>query len=156
MEKDTESRQRLLKEYERMVMPLLRYMPWLERNRGQNVREYYENPELSDHAMSIPVYDGTLMNFVKEAAASELMDRNYLYTYTRNRIKSHEDERRIIASAELRDWDILRGILSKYVMGGRTKSVLWAQGVQEDIFYLTLKRMQEIITFWDRNLKTRE
>lgn len=150
MEKDTESRQRLLKEYGRMVMPLLRYLPWLEKNRGQNVRGFYENPELSKSAMSIPVYDGTLMSFVREAEASGLMERNYLYIYTRNHIKTHGDERRIIASAELKDWDLLRGILSKYVMGGRTKSVLWAQGVQEDIFYLTLKQMRDIIAFWDR------
>ncbi|MCM1190171.1 MAG: hypothetical protein NC541_12855 [bacterium] len=152
METNAEYREQLLKKYKQSVMPLLRYLPWFEKNRGQNVSGFYEGPEMSEHAMSIPVYDSTLMSFVKEAGASPLMDRNYLYTYTRNHIRTHADERRMIASAELKDWDILRGILSKYVMGGRTKSVLWAQGVQEDIFRLTLQRMRDILEFWDRPL----
>ena len=105
--------------------------------------------------MSIPVYDSTLMSFVREAEGSALMDRNYSYVYTRNHIQNHEDERKIIAAAEMRDWGILRGILSKYVLGGRTKSVLWSQAVQENIFYLVLKRMQEIIEYWDKPMDIR-
>lgn len=152
MEKNTEYRQQLLQEYKQMVTPLLRYLPWLERNVGQNVSTFYQGPEFTEHSMSIPVYDSTLMSFVKEAGASPLMDRNYCYVYTRNHIKTHDDERRVIAAAELKDWDILKGILSKYCLGGRTKSVLWAQAVQENIFYLVLKRMQDIIEYWDKPL----
>ena len=40
--------------------------------------------------------------------------------------------------------------LSKYVLGGRTKGNLWSEAVSEQIFYLVLKQMQEIIEFWDK------
>ena len=105
--------------------------------------------------MSFPVYDATLLNFIREASNSALMDRNYSYVYTRNRIKTHEDERKIIGKAELKDWELLRGILSKYVLGGFTKGMLWSQGVQENIFCMVLGRMQKIIEHWDRTFDAR-
>ncbi|MCM1058538.1 MAG: hypothetical protein NC517_13185 [Firmicutes bacterium] len=150
MEQDTEYRKQQLSGYKQEVLPLLKYIPWFESNAGQPGSTFYQGPDATEHSMSIPVYDANLLNFVKEASKSSLMDRNYCYTYTRGRIRTHEDERRVIAGAELKDWDVLRGILSKYVMGGMTKSVLWAQAVQENIFLLVLKKMQEIIEFWDR------
>jgi hypothetical protein len=78
------------------------------------------------------------------------MDRNYVYVYTRNRIRSHADEKRLIAGAELKDWEILGGILSKYVLEGRTKATLWGDAMQEDIFLLVLRKMREIIRYWDK------
>ncbi len=155
MSQNTEYRQQQLDEYRQGVMPLLRYIPWFENNAGQPGSTLYQGPETTEHSIGIPVYDATLLNFVREAGKSSLMDRNYRYTYSRGGIRTHEDERRAIASAELKDWDVLRGILSKYVMGGMTKSTLWAQGVQENIFLLVLKKMQEIIEFWDRPLDIR-
>ena len=153
MEQSTENRQQLLQKYEQETMPLLRYLPWLERNTGQTGSTLYQGPEPNENAMPFPVYDSTLMNFVREASKSPLMDRNYPYVYTRNRIRSHNDERKIIASAELKDWDILRGILSKYVLGGKTRGMLWSEAVEQDIFYLVLKKMQEIIEYWDKSSK---
>lgn len=155
MDKDTEYRERLLAEYKQAVLPLLRYLPWFEQNAGQAGSTFYQGPEFTENSMCIPVYDSTLMSFVKEASVSALMDRNYSYIYTRNRIRTHDDERRMIAAAELRDWGILQGILSKYVMGGRTKSTLWAQGVRENIFLLVLRQMQGIIEYWDKPVDPR-
>lgn len=156
MEQDMEYRLQQVQEYKQQVLPLLRYIPWLESNAGQGVSSLYRGPEFTENSMSIPVFDGTLMNFVKEASHSGLMDRNYSYVYTRNQLKTHDDERRVIASADIRHWDILRGILSKYVMGGRTKSVLWSQGVQEKIFLLVLQKMQQIIEYWDKPVNSRK
>ena len=102
--------------------------------------------------MKFPVYDGTLMNFVREASKSTLMEKNYQYVFTRNHLKTHEDERKAIQKADLKDWDLLRGILSKYVLGGRVKGTLWNEAMQEKLFYLILKRMKEIIEFWDQPL----
>ena len=48
---------------------------------------------------------------------------------------------------------MLRGILSKYVLGGRTKGYLWSQGLQENIYYLVLKQMQKIIEYWDKSIQ---
>lgn len=156
MEQDLEYRQKLVQEYKQEVLPLLRYLPWLKSNAGKPGSTSYRGQGEAEPSMSFPVYDSTLMSFVREAAKSPLMDRNYSYVYTRNRIKTHEDERRIIKAANWRDWNILRGILSKYVLGGRTKAVLWSQGVQENIFMLVLEQMCKIIEFWDKPLDAGE
>lgn len=155
MEDNLEYRQQLMEEYKQMVVPLLKYLPWLQKNTGQTASSFYEGEDFNEHSMSIPIYDSNLMAFVKVALNSPLMDRNYLYTYTRNRIKTHEDERKVIANAGIKEWDMLRGILSKYVLGGKTKASLWSEGVQENIFYLVLKQMQQIIEFWDQPLNIR-
>lgn len=56
----------------------------------------------------------------------------------------------MIVGAELKDWDILRGILSRYVLGGRTKAALWGEAVQENIFLLVLKQMRKLVDYWDK------
>ena len=150
MEQRTENRKQLVQEYRRMLEPLLRYLPWLEGNAGKAASRSYQGQGISKNSMSFPVYDATLLNFIREASASGLMDRNYSYIYTRNRIRSHDDERRAISAAELKDWDILKGILSKYVLGGRTKAVLWGEAVQENIFLLVLQQMRKVVEYWDR------
>lgn len=150
MEENLEYMQQLTEEYKETVAPLLKYLPWFERNAGQAGNSFYQGSELNEQSMAIPVYDANLMSFVREALNSSLMDRNYPYVYTRNRIRTHEDERRLIERAGIKEWDLLRGILSKYVLGGRTKSMLWSQAVQENIFYLVLKQMKKIIEYWDK------
>ena len=149
MEQNIEFKQQLIQEYKENVMPLLRYLPWLEKNAGKNMSSFYNDDNMVN-SISIPVYDGTLMNFVKEAAKSPLMDKNYKYIYTRNHIKNHDDERRVIKAAGWREWNVLCGILSYYVLGGRTKGTLWSEAVEEQIFYLLLKQMREIIEYWDQ------
>lgn len=155
MEQELEYRQQLLQEYKQAVVPLLRYLPWLEQNKGQPGSRLYRGQEFTENTMAFPIYDSTVMSFVREASRSPLMERNYRYVYTRNHIRTHEDERRLIAAAELKSWDILRGILSKYVLGGMTKATLWSEAVQEDIFCLVLSRMKEIIEYWDKPLDVR-
>jgi len=151
MEENLEYMQQLMEEYKEMTAPLFKYLPWFEKNIGQAGNSFYKGPEFNEQSMAIPVYDANLMSFVREASKSKLMDRNYPYVYTRNRIRTHDDERTVIEHAGVREWDLLRGILSKYVLGGRTKSMLWSQGVQENIFYLVLKQMRQIIEYWDKS-----
>lgn len=152
-ENNPEYRKQLVAEYKAQLAPLLRFLPWLEQTAGGSVSSMYDGREGGEEVMAFPVYDGTLLSFVREAAGSPLMDRNYRYVYTRNRIRSHDDERRLIAGAGWRDWNLLRGILSRYVLGGRTKGDLWSEAVRERIFYLTLTQMQEIVRFWDKEQK---
>ena len=150
MEQNVEFRQQMVEEYRAAAEPLFKYLPWMEKNAGRAVSRNYQGNGLSKNSMSFPVYEATLMNFVREAAASPLMNRNYVYVYTRNRIRNHADEKRLIAGAELKDWEILGGILSKYVLEGRTKATLWGEAVQVDIFLLVLRKMQEIIKYWSK------
>ncbi|MBO4981451.1 MAG: hypothetical protein J6C84_06100 [Lachnospiraceae bacterium] len=155
MEREMEYLQQLMAENKQLLAPFLKYLPWLQSSAGHSASRLYQGEGISEYSVSFPVYDGTLMNFVREASASPLMDRNYPYIYTRNRIKTHDDERKAIAAATWKDWDVLKGIFSKYVLGGRTKSVLWSEGVQEQIFYLVIKKMKEIIEYWDRPIDCR-
>lgn len=150
MQQEIEYRKQLLGEYKSALVPLLRYLPWLEKSAGTSVSRNYDGSEMGEKHMSFPVYDGTLLSFVREARKTVFMDRNYRYIYTRNRIQNHEDERRMIESASLKEWGILCGILSKYVLGGQTKATLWNEAVQERIFYLVILKMCEIIEYWDK------
>ncbi len=152
MEQDMEYRQRLVTEYRAKVEPLLKYLPWLMQKEGSKSVSMYSGEGIGEHSLSIPVYDGTLMNFVKEAQRTGLLDRNYVYVYSRHKIRTVEDEKRAIEQAELKSFEVLVSILSKYVMGGMTKSVLWAQGVDDGIFLLLVKKMKEILEFWDKPL----
>ena len=149
MEREMENRKQQLEEYKRILKPLLTYLPWLEKNVRTSVSHTYDGSEVGACIMGFPVYDSTLMSFIREASRSELMDRNYRYVYTRGHIKTHDQERRAIASATIKEWNVLCGVLSNYVLGGRTRSVLWSEGVSENIFYLVLSKMQEITEIWD-------
>lgn len=70
-----EYRQQLLQGYKQMISPLLGYLPWLEANQGQPGSRLYRGEEFTEHSMSFPVYDGTLLRFVKEASRTKLMDK---------------------------------------------------------------------------------
>lgn len=65
-------------------------------------------------------------------------------------------ERRQIRELHLqRRGNLLRGILSRYVLEGRIKGKVWNEAVQEQIFYLVLEKMKEIIEFWDKPMDIR-
>ena len=151
MENYMEGRQRQIQEYREILEPLMAYKAWFEKNSGKAGSRTYQGQGIGKNSVAFPVYDPTLINFIKEAETTALMNRNYSYVYTRHRIRSHDDERKVIAAAELRDWDVLCGILSKYVLGGRTRPTLWSEAVEENIFALVLGRMRSIIEFWDKS-----
>ncbi len=151
MEQKTDNREQLIENYKKAAAPLFEFLPWLEKSAGKAGSSSYQGQGIGKNSISFPVYDSNLLRFVKQAAESSLMDKNYNYIYTRNRIRTHGDERRVIAAAELKDWDILCGILSRYVLGGRIKAVLWSEAVEENIFFLTVKQMKKIIDYWDKN-----
>lgn len=150
MEQNVEYRRQVIRQYKEAVEPLLKYLPWLERNAGRAVSQNYQGQGVGRRSMSFPVYDAALMDFVRAASASSLMNRNYAYIYTRNRIRNHTDEKRAIAAAQLPEWEILAGILSKYVLEGRRKATLWGEAVSEGIFVLVLRQMRDIIGYWDK------
>lgn len=137
-------------EYKKELLPLLRYLPYLEERSGFDPSTNYGGQENGNNTLSFPIFDGTLLSFVKEAGQTSFMDKNYSYVYSRNRINTPEDERKLIASATINEWGILCGILTRYVRGGMTKAYLWRDGMRESIFFLVLTKMKEIVEFWDR------
>lgn len=150
MEQDLEYRQRLVSEYRAKVEPLLKYLPWLEQKDSGKTVSLYSGEGIGEHSLSIPVYDGTLMNFVKEAQKTGLLDRNYVYVYSRNKIRTVMDEKNAIERSDLKNFEVLTGILAKYVLGGMTKAALWAQGVDEGIFLAVVRKMKDVLEFWDK------
>ena len=143
----------LSNQYKEALAPFLRYLPWFEEHAGKSTGSSYNGSMDGNNTMSFPVYDSTLLSFVKEMGKSSFMDRNYVYIYSRRRLKTLEDERKAIKAATIQEWDVLCGILSKYVIGGNTRSQLWTQAVKENIFLMVLQKMQSIIEYWDRRLE---
>lgn len=152
---DIAYRQQVVNEYRPDVEKLARYLPWLESKMGSSVQQSYSGSGIEEHSISFPVYDSTLMSFVKEAQRTKLMDRNYRYVYSRSRIRTLQDELRIIERCSIQEMDVLKGILSKYVMGGMTKGRMWSEAVETGIFLYVLKKMKANLDFWDTPVQTR-
>lgn len=142
-------RKELVDKYRPITEKLVSYLSWLEAKRGQSTSEKFTGQGIGDHSVPFPVYDSTLMSLVKLLQTSNLMDRNYVYVYSRNRIRTHEDELRLISATELKDVDNIRAILSKYVMEGMTKGTVWTEAVQCGVFAECISRLKSIIEFWD-------
>jgi len=152
---DIAYRQQVVKKYRADVEKLARYLPWLESKRGMSVQQSYTGSGIEEHSIPFPVYDGTLMNFVREAQRTKLMDRNYRYIYSRYRIRIVEDELRAIKRADIREMDVLKGILSRYVMEGMTKGRRWSEAVENGIFLNVVTKMKQNLDFWDHPVQTR-
>ncbi|MBR5596880.1 MAG: hypothetical protein IKW30_05675 [Lachnospiraceae bacterium] len=143
------SNEEIVKYYKEDAIKLFRYLNWLEKKSGQAVSSIYGGEGIADNSVPFPVYEGTLLNFVKEATNTCFMDRNYVYVYSRHGLKSAKDELRFIQKATIRDMDKLAGILSHYVLGGRTKTRLWSEGVTYGVYFALLTKMKELIEFWE-------
>ena len=139
----------LAERYRSDVEILVRYLPWLETKVGQSTSQEYDGQDLSSNSMTFPVYDGTLMSFVKDVQRTTLLSRNYFYIYSRNRLRTADDEKRLIASSEIIDMDNLTGILSKYIYEGMTKGRVWSEGVRNGVFLGVIRKMKENIDYWD-------
>ncbi len=137
----------ILARYTDDVAVLAPYIPWLKEHTKQQVAESYSNSELSN-SMPFPVYDSTLLSFVKQAQQTGMMDRNYHYVYTRNHIRNYQDELKFIENAEITDMDDLAGLLSRYILEGMTKGAVWAEGVYTGVLYALVFKMDDLIHFW--------
>ena len=141
-----------IKQIKPEVEQLLRYLPWLKEKSGISMHTTFKGEGIAEHSLAFPVYDGTLMAFVKEASRLSMMNRNYPYIYSWNRIRTVDDEKRIIANATIRALDVLCGIFSHYILGGMTKTALWSTGMEQGIYLELLQKMKTLLDFWDKPL----
>lgn len=146
---DEKQSTKIRNEYMADVERLSKYMNWIEKKSGKQVHSYYDGEE-GQKLIQIPVYDSTLLAFVKEARKTKLMDRNYRYTYTRYKIKSVDDELRLLRHAHLRDIDLFKGILSSYIMRGQSKGSVWSDGMEQGVFLELMRRMTAL--FFSTNM----
>ncbi|HKM35584.1 MAG TPA: DUF6508 domain-containing protein [Lachnospiraceae bacterium] len=150
MEQDLDYRHKLVRRIKPEVEPLFRYLPWLEAKEGQMVSSTYTANDVSTYSIPFPVYDSTLLSFIKEVQKSSLTDKNYVYIYTRHRMKTTEEERAHIENVTITNLEILTGVLSKYILGGMTKGWVWSQAVQDGIFLAILRKFQTLFELWDQ------
>lgn len=142
--KEANLKEQIIEEYKDDLLRLLKYLPFLEKKGGKDVQDYYEG-DGENKVIPVPVYDSTLLGFVKEARNTKFMYRNYPYVYRRWKMPDANAERIAMESATLRDIDLFRGIISKYVLGGQTRAKLWTEAVEERIFVTALSRMKSLM-----------
>ena len=136
----------IVSRYRPEVDKLLPYVRWLKDNAKSEVAQSYSNSELK--SMPFPVYDSNLLMFVKAAQSTNLIDRNYVYVYSRNHLNSAKDELMFISEAQIMDMDDLAGILSKYILTGMTKGTVWAEGVYNGVLFQVVSKMDELLNYW--------
>ncbi len=133
--------------YREEVMQLMTYIPWFETQKNKYEQTYYTDSAQGSGALAVPTYDSMLLRFVKEAQQLKMMNPNYVYMYTRYRIRDYKDEWKLIEAARIDQMDLLCGILSRYILKGRTKGLVWTEGVQHEIFLRIILKMKELIEF---------
>ena len=143
------SKDEFIAKYKGIIEPLMVYLPWLLGASGSAAGSIYDGQDIATNSLSFMVFDGNLMRFVKEVGNTTLMDRNYPYVYSRNRIRTVSDELNAISKASINDVNVLNGIFSKYVLGGRTKAALWNEGVKNGVFLKLLEKYKELLEFWE-------
>ncbi len=147
---DIEYRKQVVEEYRPDVERLIRYLPWLEEKAGSSVSKNFTDSGIGENSIPFPVYDSTLLGFIKEVQRTTLLDRNYQYIYSRHKIRTLADEMRAISQADIMHMDVIKGILSRYVMGGMTKGKLWSDAVKDRVFLECIRKMKENLEFWDK------
>lgn len=142
----------IIAEYKNDIDRLITYIPWLQTKSGNDVMSTYHGDNNISINFDIPIYDGTLLQFIKAAQSTKFMDKNYPYFYRRNNIKTSTDEINAIKKARLTDIQTFKGILSKYVLKGRSHGSIWQEGVANGVFLALLIRLKEIVDYYDKTI----
>jgi hypothetical protein len=143
------SREDIIICYKDDVTKLLKYLPWLEKASGKAAAKMYSGDGIDKSSMAVPVFDSNLLGFIKDIKTTEFINRNYVYTYTRYHIKTADDEKRIISYCSLHDLNLLGDILSRYVIKGDVKGVVWSEGVQNGVYLEILHKLKELMGIYN-------
>ena len=76
-EPDRNTRKNLIQRYRPDAERLVPYISWLEGKRGSRVMNSYEGEGVQKTSFTFPVYDATLLHFVKTAQETVFLTRNY-------------------------------------------------------------------------------
>lgn len=137
-----------INKYKADFLMLLEFLPWLTKVSGQDLTNMYTPEQAGPGTIKVPVYDTNLLRFVKIVQKTQFMNKNYVYTYSRYRIRDYRDELRLIEKAEVKDFKILGDILSMYIMKGMRKGVVWNQGIEYGVYEKIIVKMKELIEYW--------
>lgn len=139
------SRDEVIELYQDDTMKLLRYVAWLQKVSGHETSDIYKGEGIEATSMPVPVYDSTLLSFVKEAKSTRFMNRNYVYTFSQYNLRKTQDELNLIADCTLLEVDVLGDILSKYILKGEVKGAYWTEGVRNGVFLAILLKLKELL-----------
>ena len=67
-------------------------------------------------------------------------------------LRTVQDEKRWIASAQLKNIEDVFAIMAKYVLGGMTRGNLWTDAIENGIFLEALLKIRELLEVHDRPL----
>lgn len=137
-------------EYAEKLKPLFAYIPYLKDHEGTKTSSLYEGDSNNKlNSVPVPIYDGTVLSFVKEAQRTGLIDRNYVYAYSKIGAKNPKDERLYIAGTTFRDIDTIISIMARYVLMGMSKGAMWSMAVEEGVWLHCLLKIKELIEMYD-------
>lgn len=137
-------REQVVNEYKDDLKKLVKYLPYLEKKSGDTTSNFYEGD--GEHkVIPVPVYDSTLLAFIKEAKNTKFVTKNYPYTYRKWKMPDPKSERIAMESATIRDIDMIKGVLSRYILEGQSKSSMWTIAVSEKIFLTAMNSLYKLI-----------
>lgn len=139
------SREEIIICYKEDVERLIKFLPWLEKKSGGAASSIYSGEGIEKSSMPVPVYDSTLLSFIREIRTTDFMNRNYVYTFSRYRIKTAKDELRVIDACSLLEISVLGDILSKYVLRGDVKGAVWSEGVSNGVYLALLLKLKDLM-----------
>lgn len=142
------SPQDIVNRYREPIEGLMKYLPWLKEHIQKDVGQKYGGSQM-ENTIPVPTYDSNLLSFVKAAQATGIMDRNYIYAYRRHKLPTYKDELEFIDQAEIMQMDDLARILSKYILEGNVKGIVWTEGVRNGVFERVVSKMHDLIHHWD-------
>ncbi|MBO6206765.1 MAG: hypothetical protein K6B69_02270 [Lachnospiraceae bacterium] len=148
MQDSKESVTEKLNKYRNDVEELSRYLGWLESKKGQDMSRAIDPTEGKGNTIKVPVYDSTLLGFIKKAQKTAFVTKNYVYIYRRYHLQTAEDEHRLIDKTQIMEIENLGAILSSYVLRGMTKGTVWNEGVRNGVLWHTVSKMKELVDFW--------
>ena len=123
----------------------MEFLPWLQQKSGGASSSIYSGEGIDKSSMCVPVYDSTLLNFIKAVRETDFINRNYVYTFSRYRIKTAEDELRVIDACSLQEISVLGDIFSKYVLRGDVKGAVWTEGVSNGVYLALLLKLKDLM-----------
>ena len=139
------SRDEIIICYKEDVVRLIKFLPWLQGVSGGETTGIYSGEGIDKSSMAVPVYDSTLLSFVKEVKQTDFINRNYVYTFSRYRMKTAQDELRVISACSLQDISVLGDILSKYILKGDVRGAVWSEGVKNGVYLAILSKLKELM-----------
>lgn len=144
-DKERLSREEIIALYQEDARKLLQFENWLKKSSGTETSDIYSGEGIAETSMSVPVYDATLLNFIKTAKTTQFMNRNYVYTFSQHSLRTAKDELRIIESCSLQEIKVLGDILSKYCYKGDVKGACWSEGVKNGVYIALLEKLKKLL-----------